>query len=500
MPKCGVMVTSQSTNQYMSRAKNSYNIILKATTLFGGVQVFTLLCGVIRNKLIAVWLGADGIGVIGLLNSTIELISSITGLGLRQSSVRDISLSAAESNQKLQKTTAVVTRLVQLSALLGAVAIIIFSGVLSQLTFGDNSQQFSYILLSLAVVFNAVAGGNQAILQGAGAIKILAKSTLLGSITSLIITVPIYYYYGIKGIVPTLIIMSITTAIYAYLARYKVIKVERKITVKEAIKSGTPMLKLGIYMTIGAAVTAALNYALVSWLNQTASTTQVGYYQAGFTLITRYVGLVFVAMATEYYPRLAAISADNKKVSQQVSMQIETSLLILLPIILIFLLLQDYVISILYAPEFAVVSQYTTWAIVGVVYKAISWSLGFVLLAKGAGKLFLITEVVSDSIAFAINILLYKALGIEGLGVAYTINFIIYTAVVWILLAKMYNFSPTKQMFRVAAVVITLTTAQLLLVYIPDTPQYAVTIPLAVVSAIYTIYTLKRRVKGEETP
>ena len=71
--------------------KNIYRTIVKATGLFGGTQVFTILCSIIKTKLVAVWLGAEGVGIIGLYNNTVEMISSLTRLGIGTSSVRDLS-------------------------------------------------------------------------------------------------------------------------------------------------------------------------------------------------------------------------------------------------------------------------------------------------------------------------------------------------------------------------------------------------------------------------
>ena len=74
----------------MQENKSIYKKIVGATSLFGGVQVINMLCSLIRNKVIAIFLGAEGVGMISLFNSSIEMVSSLTNLGLRQSSVRDV--------------------------------------------------------------------------------------------------------------------------------------------------------------------------------------------------------------------------------------------------------------------------------------------------------------------------------------------------------------------------------------------------------------------------
>ena len=70
--------------------RNSYKQSLKATSLFGGVQIFNILIQIIRSKFAAVLLGPEGMGVMGLLNSTITMLSSCRNCGLGNSAVRYI--------------------------------------------------------------------------------------------------------------------------------------------------------------------------------------------------------------------------------------------------------------------------------------------------------------------------------------------------------------------------------------------------------------------------
>ena len=242
-------------------------------------------------------------------------------------------------------------------------------------------------------------------------------------------------------------------------------------------------------------MTTLLNYILIAWMNNYSTMAEVGYYQAGFTLVTRYVGMVFVAMSTEYYPRLSKVQSDNSQVSLQVSRQMESSILMLLPIIALFLLFQDWIIELLYSPQFVVVSNYVGWAIPGVLFKAISWSLGFILLAKGEGKLFLITELISDITTLIISILLYLVLGIEGLGIAYTINFAIYTTYMWIICKKRYCFVPEKTFYTVSLVAFVLVYTQALVVNF-EISNYVIPSILSVIAILFSYIVLSKRLKA----
>ena len=75
--------------------KGKYRDIVKATTLFGGVEVIRIIVGVIQSKIIALLLGTAGVGIQGLYINTIQMISQLTALGLRTSAVREIKIGRA---------------------------------------------------------------------------------------------------------------------------------------------------------------------------------------------------------------------------------------------------------------------------------------------------------------------------------------------------------------------------------------------------------------------
>ena len=70
--------------------KNHYSQILKYTGLFGGIQGLNVLVGLVRNKLVALLLGPQGMGLSALFSSSVKLVSDSTNLGLGVSAVREI--------------------------------------------------------------------------------------------------------------------------------------------------------------------------------------------------------------------------------------------------------------------------------------------------------------------------------------------------------------------------------------------------------------------------
>lgn len=474
---------------------STYRRIVKATGLFGGAQVVGILCSVIKAKLIAVWLGAEGVGIIGLYNTTLEMITSVTGLGLRQSTVRDVSRAVSEKDKhKLSEVIIVVRRWSWFVGLFGAVTVLSFSTLLSRWTFGNEQYIWGFVWLSCALLFNALSSGEQAVLQGFGRMKVLAKSSVWGAVVALVLSLPMYYFWRIEGIVPSLILTALTSLFFTWIYSRRTPVQKTELPVSEIWHKGKPMARLGIYMTISGFITTLLNYFFIAWLNNRSGTADVGYYTAGFTLVTRYVGLVFTAMGTEYYPRLAAVGDDRKLVGEQVSRQAEASLLILLPIVCLFLVCQSWIIRILYTSDFLQIEGYTSWAILGVLFKAVSWAMGFVLLAKGAGKLFMITEFLSDTMSFALNIRAYMVWGLEGIGIAYLINFFLYGTGMWFLCRRYYKLKFERSFYRVLTTVLSICLPAFAFCRFGQTGWYMLAAWLFTgISVIYSIMMLKKR-------
>lgn len=437
---------------------NIYRLITKAAALFGGVQVTGILCSVIRTKLIAVWLGSAGVGIIGLYNTAIETIMALTGLGIRSSSVREISEAEASGDRHaLSQVATVVKRWSWFVGLLGAVVMISMAPLLSRWTFGDDKHIWGFVFLSCTLLFNALLSGEQAILQGTRQLRKLAKSSVYGAIAALVTSIPFYYFGKTDGIVPALIAYAAVTCLVTLLYRNKDIPTAN-LTLQQTAQRGKEMVKLGIFMTVSSFITTLFSYIFSAYLNYKSGESTVGYYQAGFTLMNKYVGLIFAAMAMEYYPRLAGVSHNTSLISRYVGQQNEMMQLMLLPIIALFIVLHPLMVRILYTTEFYAINDYLLLAIQGMPYKAISWSIGFVLLAKGDGKLYFITELLSDSITFGLNMAGYEYWGLQGVGASYTIGFILYLVIIYVACRRKYGIEPGKKSWSATAITIVTTT------------------------------------------
>lgn len=132
--------------------------------------------------------------------------------------------------------------------------------------------------------------------------------------------------------------MALSIVIYAltmYLAtrhfRLRIPRPSPAIGLRAVWESGRGFARLGLYMAFAAFATNTAHTLFVALLNNFAGTEQVGYVQAGDTIIVRYLGLVFTAIGMEFYPRMAAAGRHRRAMQTYVNHEISLLLLTLTP-------------------------------------------------------------------------------------------------------------------------------------------------------------------------
>lgn len=412
---------------------------MKAMGLFGGVQVMGIICSILRTKLVALWIGPVGIGLFGLFNNALEMLSTGTNLGIRSSSVRDISQALERRDPGMVSRMITVVRKWSLwLGLAGALFTLAMAPALSQITFGDTAHIWGFVALSIAVLLQALTNGEYAVLQGTARLKRLAIVTLWGTIVGLAVSIPLFYLLRERSILPSIIAYATAMAAFAWIFRnreYPAATVSRR----DTLDMGKGFVKLGIYMTLGNFASILASYAFNAWLNVNASTEAVGFYQAGYTLINKYTGLILTALGMEYYPRLAKVADSRLRLRAFVSQEINVAIAVMAPVVALFILLRELVVWILYTPEFNVILTFVSWGMIGTIFRTLSWCLAFTILAKGDGKTYLWTEVASAVINLALNIVFYRWWGLTGLGIAFLVSYVLYTIIVAVVYFKVYR-------------------------------------------------------------
>lgn len=410
----------------------SYKDILKATTLFGGVQGLNIVLGLVRTKFVAVLLGPEGVGLSSIYNETRELIHTATNCGMDQSGVRDISKAyekllgikaetdKAKWQSELKRQITLLRSWEILLALLGVLVTVLLAQPLSLMTFQNSEHIWDFVMLSPAVGLSTIYCGEIVVLKSLRKLRTVALLTTLNVILSLLIGVPIYYKWGISGILPAILVMSLASTVASVYFSYRYSQTVLDWHWRE-LRLGIAMLKLGACFVVTGMVGHGMELLIMSHINGIADEVTVGLYRAGYTITGTYAALLFNAVSTDFFPRLSGVIDDVEKRNIAVCKQMEVLLMLAGPMTVALLVAMPLIVPLLYSSSFLGMVPMARVAVFGVLFGAIYVPAAYLPLAAGDTKAFLLVETI-NTVTMSIVMVGFTYFGLLGAGIGRSVS------------------------------------------------------------------------------
>lgn len=394
----------------------SYNHILKYTGIFGGVQGLNILISLVRNKVVATILGPNGMGLVSLFNTTVNFISQATNLGISFSAVRHVSeLFDQGDEQRIEHFIRVVRSWSLLTALLGMLVCMLAGPWLSDYTFSWGDHTLHFVLLAPAVGLMAITGGETAILKGARQLRSLAVIQVVSVFVALIVSVPLYYFFGQTGVVPVIVIMALALMLLTVRHSYRLYPL-RLFGSKGVLGEGMEMVRLGVAFVLAGVVGSGAEMFIRSYLNVREDLDIVGLYNAGYMITMTYGGMLFSAMETDYFPRLSAIGNDVLRRNDTVNRQCEVTMLIVSPLLAGLIVALPVLVPLLFSSEFTPVAAMSQVVVLSLYVRALYLPVAYISLSRGDSKAYLLLEIISDAMIVGFVITGFEWGGLTGMG------------------------------------------------------------------------------------
>ncbi|MBO9197576.1 O-antigen translocase [Rhizobium sp. 16-449-1b] len=400
--------------------RQSYTQILKSTVMIGGSSVVNIGFSVVRNKAMALMLGPEGVGLIGLYNATTDIVHSVAGFGLNASGVRQIAESAGSNDpERIARTATALRRISVALGLLGTLMMACLAGPIARWTFGDDQHATAMRLLSVVIAFQVMSGGQAALVQGMRDIASLAWLSMLGAFFSTVFSIPIIYLYGENGIVASLVCVAAATLMTSWWYSRKIEIIPCRLSLAELWAEAGGLFKLGFIFMVSGFLTFGSAYAIRIIVLDEAGIVAAGLYQAAWSLGGLYAGFILQAMGTDFYPRLTGVANDNEECNRLVNEQTQVSVLLAGPGLLATLTLAPVIMHVFYSPAFYSAVDLLRWICLGMMLRIVAWPIGFIILAKGAQRIFFWTEVAAAIVHVGLAWICVKSFGTVGAGVAF---------------------------------------------------------------------------------
>lgn len=421
-----------------NQESGSYRSILKSSSLIGGASVINILIGMVRTKFVALLLGPTGVGLMGMYLQITGLVSTVSGMGLSNSGVRQVADAFGTGNDsRIAHTVMTLRRSVWLTGGAGMLIMILACVPISLISFNDSEYALSIAFLSIAILLAAVTTGQACILQGTRRIADLAKISVIGSINGTLISIPCFYIWGEQGIVISIILCAVASLVTSWWFARRIRIKNVDLLWRSSFGEARQMFSLGFGIMCAGLVTALSTYVIRIVLLRQFNLNDVGIYQASFALSGILVGFVLSAMGTDYYPRLTSVANDNDQVHRMVNEQSEISILLALPLLVGMMAFAPMVITLFYTESFSAAIPVLRWCLFGALGRVLSFPMGYILLAKGKGTLFFITDLMAAIFHVVAVFGIITSYGLEGAGIAFMSVYTFYTLLMLLIMNRL---------------------------------------------------------------
>ena len=420
--------------------RNSSRGLVKSMAIIGSAQAVRIVISIVQAKTIAILLGPTGIGLLSVFNNLREIGSMSAGLGLGTSGVREI------SSAKGEEMTLSLVRRVLFGALMlqGAVAMALVWLVRDTLALwllNSTDHSLEVGLVGVAVFLFLISSSQVVLLQGMRRIgdlgRVTVLSTLLGSIGGLAAV----WVYGQAGLIWLILLPPLTSIFVAWrYTRRLPPPTTVQLTPREIWQAWRPMVTLGVVFTLGSLATTGTLLLVRARITQELGLEAAGHFAAAWSVTMIYVGFLLQAMGADYFPRLTEVIRDRQAANALMNDQIQLALALGGPLLLVLIGCAPWLIRLLYSAEFDEAATLLQLQTVGNVFKLAAWSLAFAIVAAARSRVFLVTELLFNVLFLPMIWFGLPLLGLEVTGIAFLLAYMIYFAVIAMLVRHLHGF------------------------------------------------------------
>lgn len=400
--------------------------LLKVSAFTGLLTVLRMTMGFIIAKVIAIYTGPTGLAMLGQIQSMVTSLNGIINAPVGSGIVRY----TAEYKDKGFNVCSIWWRAaiywVLLIAILTIPTGIFFSSDIADLLLHDPALAWIVIITVSVLPLSAIGTLCNSIINGQQLYRRFVVLGMISTVTSAIIMVVMIVFANIKGALLATAIQSAIIGIIMLATNLR--QPWMKLQYWWGAQDRKARKEIAVYMLMALTTATTVPISLIIIRNILISEVgwvATGYWQAVWKISEAYLGVITIALSTYYLPKLSTITNVNNIV-----LEIKSTLKIVLPIVLTMAicvyLLRDFAIWLLFTDEFKPARDLFLIQLSGDVIKISSWIYAYPMLARGAAKWFISTEIIFSITFIILTKILVTKIGINGVTWAYLINYILY--------------------------------------------------------------------------
>jgi antigen flippase len=429
---------------------------MRATALLSGSSLVTIGAGLVSSKFRAELLGPGGVALAALLTAAVALIAIPASLGIGPAVVRELAL--ADSLADTVKATAVRRVAWRLRAVTIGVAVlgmVLARAPLSRVFLNGTQNVGSLVIIAAALGLTMITDIQTSILNGYHKVSALARITAITAVSSSVVSICLIVLLGLKGIaVGILAGAAISVGVSLMYLRREAPRPSAVPTSTGLLNEIRLLLRFGLPYTLSSLVGAGSVAALPILVLHELGPQAVAFYQVAFVIAVAYLGFLITAMGVDYFPRVSAHRTDAGLLAALIQEQLTLVLVIAVPLIIATCAIAPYLISLAYTSAFHPAAATLEWQLFADLFKFVSWTMAFAILARRGGTLYLAIESVGGALLLVSTFLGGRMIGLAGIGLGFLATYVIYAAMVWLIVRRDIGFhiSPRNARHFAAAV------------------------------------------------
>lgn len=420
-----------------------YHKIFQSTVLIGGSSLIGSLIGMIRIKAVAILLGPNGIGLLGIYGNILGMIVQFSSFGIFSSGVRQIARAAASGREDdLSVTVKTYRVLVWGTGIFGCGLMALLCVPLSRWSFKSDAYALPIAILSLGLLLSALTSGQTVLLQGLRKVRDLALINICSALTITVVSIPFYYFWGTAGIVPALLTASVGGLLTSWLFTRRVRISSILLSWQKFHCEARSIVSLGLGFMVAGSCSITGTYLGNVVITRQLGLEAYGIFQAAYAMSGMLVNLVLNALGMDYYPKLCGLLHDRSRMREAVAQQIEISLLLAAPGLLLMLLAAPILIPLFYSAKFAAAVPLLRIFAIGVLVQVAVWPMLSIISAHGDSRILAFMEG-GRALLYVVALLLGTAWGgVNGSAIGFAVMYIVYLLLMMVLSGIRYRIFP----------------------------------------------------------
>lgn len=412
------------------------NVLLKITS-FNSVAIgVRIITGLISSKVVAFYLGASGMALMGDLRNFLSSAQSISTLGIYNGIVK---YTAQFKNDHRQ-----LGKLLTTSFLLGGIATILTALILffgasywNNFLFEDGTDyRFVFQLLAIALPFYALNIFLVAVINGYARYKQIILINAVTNVLGLVITVLLIYQYNIEGALIGIVCIPSLSLLITGLVLVR----KSKFLDFFNFANFDPQLikKLASYtgMTLfSAIITPWIFIAIRQEIINSEGLTEAGYWDAMLRLSDYYLMFVTSILTMYVFPKLSATETRLGFRKEVFSFYKTILPLFGLGLVVVFFA-KELLISLVFTEDFQQMKPIFQWQLIGDFFRVAAMVVAYQFLAKNMFWTFIGSQIFSLATIYLSSAYFIHHFGFEGAGMGHALSYFIYLITVLIIFKK----------------------------------------------------------------